>query len=93
MTASRHLGYEEGVRIKTAVGLTGAAVGYYFGSKAGRERYDQINRLLGRDRSKSGPLNKKARAVADLVFERARGGARGAVTSVKARREPVDPGA
>ena len=32
-------------RIGVALGL---AAGYYFGAKAGRERYEQINRLVRR---------------------------------------------
>ncbi|MFN2608601.1 MAG: YtxH domain-containing protein [Acidimicrobiales bacterium] len=30
--------------------MTGMAVGYYLGAKAGRERYEQINEALGRVR-------------------------------------------
>ena len=35
--------------------LIGAAVGYYYGAKAGRERYAQIERILDKVRA-AGPL-------------------------------------
>jgi hypothetical protein len=56
------------------IGLTlGFATGYYFGTKAGRERYAQIRRTIGRLR-RNGPLGTavgKAKAVVDLGMERA----------------------
>ncbi len=50
------------------------AAGYYLGAMAGRERYEQINRLARRAR-RSGTFDaaaEKARAVVDLSVERAR---------------------
>jgi hypothetical protein len=55
--------------------LVGLAVGYYLGSRAGRERYHQINKLVRRART-SGALDHaitvagKAKAVVDLTRER-----------------------
>jgi hypothetical protein len=52
----------------------GAAVGYYFGAKAGRQRYDEINRMLGKLRQ-SPPVEAaadKARAALDESVEKAK---------------------
>lgn len=56
-------------RIGLGVGL---AAGYYLGARAGRGRYEQINRAIGRAR-KSRPI-RKVRAGVDLVRERLRPG-------------------
>ncbi|MHB1444914.1 MAG: hypothetical protein ACYCZV_04520 [Acidimicrobiales bacterium] len=61
------------MRFKTGLVL-GAGVGYYLGAAAGRPRYEQLRRLLGRAGS-SGAVTTaggKARAVIDLTLERAR---------------------
>jgi hypothetical protein len=50
--------------------VTGLAIGYYLGSKAGRERYEQLQRWF-RDARKSGPVQ-KAQAAAGPVVERIR---------------------
>ena len=52
----------------------GIAVGYYLGTMAGRERYEQLNRLLGQARTSDtfDTVERKARAVFDLGLERAR---------------------
>ena len=58
-------------RIGLAVGM---AAGYYLGAKAGRQRYDQINRLAKR-LQKSDAFEvaaDKAKAVVDLGVERAK---------------------
>ena len=55
--------------------LVGLAVGYYFGTKAGRERYHQLNAWMRRART-SGAFDQaatvvgKAKAVVDLTRER-----------------------
>lgn len=57
------------------IGLAlGAAVGYYLGTKAGRQRYDQINRAVARlKRSDAFEVAAdKAKAVVDLGMERAK---------------------
>jgi len=56
-------------RFRIGLGL-GLVVGYYLGSRAGRERYHQINRTVYRLR-KTKPL-RKARAAVDLGRERIR---------------------
>lgn len=52
----------------------GFAAGYYLGAKAGRQRYDQINRTMRKiKRSEAIDLaTDKAKAVVDLGVERAR---------------------
>jgi hypothetical protein len=50
--------------------LAGFAVGYYFGSKAGRERYEQIRRWI-EDARRSRPAE-KAQAAVELGLERVR---------------------
>jgi len=50
--------------------VAGFAIGYYLGSKAGRERYEQLQRWF-RDARTSGPVQ-KAQAAAGPVVERIR---------------------
>jgi DNA-binding PadR family transcriptional regulator len=50
--------------------LAGLAVGYYLGTKAGRERYEQIRRWLD-DARQSRPFE-KAQAAVELGLERVR---------------------
>ena len=53
--------------MKFSTGLViGAAVGYYFGAKAGRERYEQIERALDRVRG-SGAYQQLEHKFADLA--------------------------
>ncbi|MCU1353435.1 MAG: hypothetical protein JWM05_2644 [Acidimicrobiales bacterium] len=54
--------------------LVGFGLGYYYGSKAGRERFVQIERLLQRIGAADSidVATEKARAVLDLGMERAR---------------------
>lgn len=54
-------------RLGLAIGF---AIGYYFGAKAGRERYEQIRRWLD-DARQSGPVE-KAQAAVELGLERVR---------------------
>jgi hypothetical protein len=55
--------------------VTGFALGYYLGTRAGRQRHEELNRLLGELRRSSAAdmAAEKARAVAGLSFERVRG--------------------
>lgn len=46
----------------------GLAIGYYFGAKAGRERYEQMRRLIGYARE-SAPIE-KAQAAVQLGVQR-----------------------
>ena len=52
----------------------GFGAGYYFGAKAGRERYEQINRWLERVKANEayGTAAEKAKAAVDLGVERAK---------------------
>lgn len=52
----------------------GFAAGYYLGAKAGRQRYEQLNRLIGKIR-RSGPATmagEKAKEVAEEGFDKAK---------------------
>jgi hypothetical protein len=58
-------------RMKFRLGLaTGLAIGYYFGAKAGRERYEQMRRWLVNARE--GRTLEKAQAAMELGLERIR---------------------
>ena len=52
--------------------VVGFALGYYLGAKAGRERYDQIRRVLRG--ATPDRVVRKGRAVVDLTVERFRDG-------------------
>jgi hypothetical protein len=54
--------------------IIGFGAGYYFGAMAGRERYEQMNRLIQRAKESDAfdTATDKARAVVDLGVERAR---------------------
>lgn len=54
--------------------LVGFCGGFYLGTMAGRERYEQINRLLRKAKRSDAfeTAQDKARAVVDLGVERAR---------------------
>jgi hypothetical protein len=55
------------MRFRTGA-VIGFAVGYYFGAKAGHERYDQLRQLI----DKAGPQVTKMRAAVELGVERLR---------------------
>jgi hypothetical protein len=57
--------------------IVGLAVGYYYGSKAGRERYEQIDDALERVRH-SGPY-RRLRATADDLIDGGRDRALGLI--------------
>jgi hypothetical protein len=54
--------------------LVGFALGYYLGAKAGRERYEQLNTMIGKVKRSEvyEEATDKARAVVDLTVERAK---------------------
>ena len=62
-------GYTSCMRFRVGL-LAGFAVGYYLGSKAGRERYEQIRRWI-EDARRSRPAE-KAQAAVELGLERVR---------------------
>jgi hypothetical protein len=62
-------------RMRFKLGLViGFAGGYYLGSMAGRERHEQINRLIAKAKRSEAfdELTDKAKAAVDLGVERAR---------------------
>jgi hypothetical protein len=54
--------------------VLGFGAGYYLGSMAGRERYEQINRIIDKVRGSEtfDEVTDKAKAVVDLGVERAK---------------------
>jgi len=54
--------------------MAGFAAGYYLGAKAGRERYEQLNAMIGKVKRSDvyEEATDKARAVVDLGVERAK---------------------
>jgi hypothetical protein len=54
--------------------IVGLAIGYYFGARAGRSRYVQMERWLqkARESDVAEAAAEKAKAVIDLTVERAR---------------------
>ena len=54
--------------------IVGFGTGYYLGTAAGRERYEQINRMVRKAKSSESfeVATEKAKAVVDLGVERAR---------------------
>jgi hypothetical protein len=61
------------VRFRLGV-IVGFAIGYYFGARAGRSRYEQMERWLQKARESDAAelAAEKAKAVIDLTVERAR---------------------
>jgi membrane protein DedA with SNARE-associated domain len=57
------------MRFRTGA-IVGFAVGYYVGARAGRERYEQLRRVL--DALPIGPAVEKTQALVELAVERAR---------------------
>ena len=57
------------MRFRTGA-IVGFAVGYYFGPRGGRERYEQLRRAI--DAVPLGTVFEKSAAVAELAIERIR---------------------
>ena len=66
-------GYNLGMRFRLGL-LVGLGFGYYFGAKAGRERYEQLNTMLRKVKRSDAydAATGKAKAVVDLTVERAK---------------------
>jgi hypothetical protein len=65
----------KGVTLRFRLGLVvGFGLGYYFGARAGRARYVQMERWLqkARESDMAEAATEKAKAVIDLTVERAR---------------------
>ena len=54
--------------------IIGFAAGYYLGAKAGRQRYEQINRTIRKVKRSDAfeTASEKTKAVVDLGYERAK---------------------
>ena len=59
------MAYNRGMRFRTGL-LVGLAIGYYYGAKAGRERYQQIDHYLAQVRQTDAYRDLRDR-VGDLV--------------------------
>jgi hypothetical protein len=66
-------GYTRTMRFRLGL-VTGLATGYYLGARAGRQRYDQINRSLARLRRSEAfeVATERAKAVVEESVEKAR---------------------
>jgi hypothetical protein len=55
--------------------MVGFGAGYYLGAKAGRERYEQMRRMIAKAKRSDAyeTATDKAKAVVDLTTERAKG--------------------
>jgi hypothetical protein len=74
------------VRVKSLIVIGAAAVGYYAGSRAGRERYEQINKLVGAATATTrAPVGEKSAALRDLALEWVRDGIDERLQSFRAR--------
>jgi hypothetical protein len=90
------MAYNGQVRFKTGL-LVGLAVGYYYGAKAGRQRYQQIDHYLAqvRDSDAYRELRDQVMTLVDDSVARARGavgdvGFGGTSTSSTEERSPYD---
>ncbi|HUQ39341.1 MAG TPA: hypothetical protein VM030_04245 [Acidimicrobiales bacterium] len=77
-------------RLGAAIGF---GAGYYLGAMAGRERYEQLNKLIGKvKRSEAYDVaTDKAKAAVDLGMERAKDMVDGAFGSDPGSSNPVSP--
>ncbi len=67
------MGYEHGMRFRLGL-VIGFGAGYYLGAQAGRERYEEINRMIRKVKRTDAyeTASDKARAAVDLGVERAK---------------------
>lgn len=74
-------------RLGAAIGF---GAGYYLGARAGRERFEQLNRWMRRAQSSDAfeTASEKAKAVIDLGVERAKD----AVSDLRDHDDPVTNG-
>ena len=72
--------------------VVGFGVGYYLGSAAGRERYDEINRMLRKVRRSDAfdTATDKAKAAVDLGVERAKDVIEDKIHSLGSDKAPTD---
>jgi len=80
------------MRMKLAFGV-GFGLGYYLGAMAGRERYDQINRVARKVKRSEAfqTAEQKAKAAVDLGVERAKEAVEGRTGNGYGTVQPFDP--
>jgi hypothetical protein len=80
------------MRMKIAF-VAGFGAGYYLGAMAGRERYEQINRLAAKVKRSDAfeAAQDKAKAAVDLGVERARDAVESTVGNGHGSVQPNDP--
>ena len=80
------------MRMKLAFGA-GFGLGYYLGAMAGRERYEQINRVARKVKSSEAfqTAEGKAKAAVDLGVERAKDAVESRVGNGHGTTQPYDP--
>src|SRR3954464_2798538 len=80
------------MRMKLAFGV-GFGLGSYLGSMAGRERYEQINRVARKVKSSDAfqPAEQKAKAAVDLGVERAKDAVESKTGNGHGTVKPYDP--
>ena len=73
--------------------VIGFGAGYYLGAQAGRERYEQLNRLLSKVKRSDAfeTATEKAKAAADLGMERAKDLVENAFSHDNGSSNPVSP--
>jgi hypothetical protein len=80
------------MRMRIAFGV-GFGLGYYLGSMAGRERYEQINRVVRKVKSSDTfqTAEQKAKAAVDLGVERAKDAVESRTGNGHGTVQPYDP--
>ncbi len=80
------------MRMKIAFGV-GFGLGYYLGAMAGRERYQQINRVARKIKSSDTfqTAEEKAKAAVDLGVERAKDAVESKTGNGYGSVQPYDP--
>jgi hypothetical protein len=80
------------MRTKLAFGV-GFGLGYYLGAMAGRERYEQINRVARKVKNSEAfqTAEQKAKAAVDLGVERAKGAVESRTGNGHGTVQPYDP--
>ena len=80
------------MRMRIAFGV-GFGLGYYLGAMAGRERYEQINRVARKVKSSDAfqSAEHKAKAAVDLGVERAKDAVESKTGNGQGSVQPYDP--
>ena len=82
----------QAMRMKFGFGV-GFGLGYYLGAMAGRERYEQINRVARKIKSSEAfqTAEEKAKAAVDLGVERAKDAVESRTGNGHGSVQPYDP--